>query len=182
MYDHIRLLSRSYPECRSSSAPLNDTTLPTTQRHDCSTAPVKVQYRTDGGPQTVQGAAVYLYYVLPPSTTRKIEQVLAELDAEFRAHYAVLQSRPNSTMLVVMHLLPDPGVLSGQVEANLRTLDILLHQLSNQRLLEEQDVLSVLGQIRDSTGRLFLVKKSVDRHCPVTVLEIKAEVYQTSSL
>ncbi|KAH0333761.1 hypothetical protein KCU81_g9727, partial [Aureobasidium melanogenum] len=182
MYDHMTLLSRSGQKYRSSSAPLNNTTLPTTQGYDNPLAPVKVQYRTDGGPQTVQGAAVYLYYVPPPSTTRKIEQVLAELDAELRAHYAVLQSRPNSTMLVVMHLLPDPGALSGQVEANLRTLDMLLHQLTNQRLLEKRDVLNVLGKIRDSTGRLVLIKTSVDRHWPVTVLEIKAEVYQTSSL
>lgn len=181
MYDHMTLLSRSGQECRSSSAPLHSISLPTTQGRNNSTARVKVQYRTDGGPQTIQGAAIYLYYVPPPSTTRKVEQVLAELDAELRAHYSVLHSCPNATMVVVMHLLPNPGVLSGHVEAKLRTLDMLLHQLANQRLLEEQDVLNVLGQIRDTTGRLVLVKKSVDRHRPVTVLEIKAEVYQIPS-
>ncbi|KAH0364237.1 hypothetical protein KCU65_g6912, partial [Aureobasidium melanogenum] len=182
MYDHLTLVPRSNQECRSSFTPLNGITLPTTAGRDNPTARVSIQYRTDGGPQTVQGAAVYLYYIPPPSVTRKVEQVLAELDAELRAHYSVLQSCPNATMLVVMHLLPDPGVLSGHVEANLRTLDMLLHQLSNQRLLEEQDTLNVLGQIRDSTGRFVLVKTSVDRHRPVTVLQIKAEVDNTSSL
>ncbi|KAH0277603.1 hypothetical protein KCU91_g3061, partial [Aureobasidium melanogenum] len=181
MYDHMTLLSRSGQERRSSSAPLRSIPLPTTAGLENARARVKIQYHTDGGPQTVQGAAVYLYYVPPPSATRKVEQVLFELDAELRAHYSVLQRCTNATMVVVMHLLPDPGVLSGHVEANLRTLDILLHQLSNQRLLEEQDVLNVLSQIRDSTGRLVLIKKSVDRHRPVTVMEIKAEVRNTSS-
>ncbi|KAH0120427.1 hypothetical protein KCU60_g884, partial [Aureobasidium melanogenum] len=182
MYDHMTLLSRSDQESRSSATPLNTITLPTSAGRDNPTPRVKVQYRTDGGPQTVQGATVYLCYIPPPSVTRNVEQVLAELDAELRSHYSVLRGCSNATMVVVMHLLPDPGVLSGHVEANLRALDILLHQLTNQRLLKEQDVLNVLGQIRDSTGRLVLVEKSVDRHRPITVLHIKAEVFPTLSL
>lgn len=182
MYDHMTLLSRSDQKSRSSATPVNTIALPTSAGLDNPTARVKVQYRTDGEPQTVQGAAVYLYYIPPLCVARNVEQVLAELDAELRSHYSVLRGCPNATMVVVMHLLPEPGVLSGHMEANLRTLDILLHQLTNQRLLEEQDVLNVLGQIRDSTGRLVLVKKSIDRHRPVTVLQIKAEVFPTLSL
>ncbi|KAG9854989.1 hypothetical protein KCU98_g2057, partial [Aureobasidium melanogenum] len=182
MYDHMAFLSRSGQESRSSATSLHQISLQTTAGCENSTTRVKIQHRTEGGPQTVQGAAVYLYYIPPPSVTRKVEHVLAELDAELRAHYSVLQSCPNATMVVVIHMLPDPGVLSGHLEASLRTLDILLHQLTNQRLLEEQDVLNVLGQIRDSTGRLVLVKKSVDRHRPVAVLQIKAEVFPTLSL
>lgn len=181
MHDHMQVLSRQ--DCRPPSGSLSTAAVsPTTARRAISTTRVQVQYRTPGAPQIVQGAAVYLYHVPPPSTTRTIDQVLAELDAELRAHYPVLRATPSTTLLVVMHLLPDPGVLSGHVEANLRTLDILLHQLTNQRLLEEQDILDALDRIRDSTGRLVLVKKSIDRHRPVTVLEVKAESFLTTSL
>ena len=180
MHDHMQVLSRQ--DCRPPSRSLSTAASPTTTRRATTTTRVNVQYRTHGAPQTVQGAAVYLYYVPPPSTTRTVDQVLGELDAELRAHYPVLRAIPNATLVVVMHLLPDLGVLSGHVEANLRTLDILLHQLTNQRLLEEQDILNTLDRIRDSTGRLVLVKKSTDRHRPVTVLEIKAEMFPTPSL
>lgn len=180
LHDHMTLVSRQ--DCGASSTPLRDITCPTTARLATSTTRVQIQYRADGAPQTVQGAAVYLYYILPPSATRPVDQVLAELEAEIRSHYPVLRASPKATLVVVIHLLPEPGALSGSVEANLRAMDILLHQLTNQRLLEEQDILNALDHIRDSTGRLVLVKKSIERHRPVTVLEIKAEVLPTLSV
>ncbi|KAK6003396.1 hypothetical protein QM012_009167 [Aureobasidium pullulans] len=175
MYDHMVLLSRQ--DCRAASTSIHTVALTGSVRRASSTTRVNIQYRSHGAPQTVHGAAVYLYYAPPPSATRQVDQVLAELEAELRSHYPVLRATPNVTLVIAMHLLPDPGVLSSHVEANLRTMDILLHQLANQRLLEERDILNLLGGIHDSSGRLVLAKKSVDRHRPVTVLEIKAEVF-----
>lgn len=179
IHDHMMLVSRQ--DCGVPSTSHRNIPCSTTTGRSTSTTRVQTQYRAENAPQTVQGASVYLYYIPPPSATRTIDQVLAELEAELRSHYPVLRASPKATLVVVIHLLPEPGVLSGSVESNLRTMDILLHQLTNQRLLEEQDILNALNHVCDRTGRLVLVKKSIDRYRPVTVLEIKAEVFPTLS-
>lgn len=136
-----------------------------------------IQQRTPGTPQIAGGAAIYILRLPVPSPTSQQDQILSRINVELRVHLDVLRASPTSMLIVVARLLPEPKTVDPSVEAVARSRDMLLHQLSNQRELGMQELVNIVNNVRDSVGRLVMIKKLIDHHSPIVALEVRFQAH-----
>ena len=134
---------------------------------------VTVQHRTPGAPQNVEDAAVYIYHVPEPSLSPLSSSLAAQITAELRAHFKILRANKNVTLVLIARLLPEPGTMDADVEALARMHDLWLLQMTNSRALETAQLLELLDGVRDSAGRLVVVRGHSSRSHFTVALEVQ---------
>ena len=136
-----------------------------------------VQQRAPGTPQTVHGAAVYILHLPSASPGVPKASLLAQITDELRAHIGVLRANKSATLVLTARLLPEPGTMDPSIEAIGRLRDLSVVQLANEPEIEALDVMDMLNNVRDETGRLILVNNFRSRHNPIAAFEIRCQAY-----
>lgn len=138
---------------------------------------ITVQQRTPSTPQSVYDAAVYILRLPSPSTGVPSHSLSAHIIAELKAHIGVLRASSYATLVLTASLLPEPGTVDPIVEAKARLRDLSLLQLANEREIEILELMEMLDSVRDSTGRLVLVKKHCSRDNAMVAFEVRYQTY-----
>ena len=134
---------------------------------------VTTQHRTPGEPQNVEDAAVYIYHVPAQSLSPLSSSLAAQVTAELRAHFKILRANKIVTLVLVARLLPEPGTMDADVEALARMHDLWQFQMTNSRALETAQLLELLDGVRDSAGRLVVVRRHSSRSHFTVALEVQ---------
>ncbi|PHH90785.1 hypothetical protein CDD83_2676 [Cordyceps sp. RAO-2017] len=83
-------------------------------------------------------------------------------------HLDILRARNGIMLLLTARLLPEPGSLSNsEVEAVARSRDLALLQLANESEMEMTELLEIIDTVRDSVGKLVVIKKVYSRRAKV---------------
>ena len=138
---------------------------------------ITVQKRAPGELQTVKDAVVYILH-LPASSPAVLSQPLpASMLVELRAHLDVLRVNTAATLILMVHLLPEPGTVEPNVEAMARLRDLSRLQLANEREMEMGQTVEMVGSAHDSTGCLVVVNKLRSRNSATVALAVKYQLY-----
>ncbi len=142
-----------------------------------------MQRRITGRPQTVRNAGVYVVDLGSPSTTptESLAALTARVTAELLAHLPILRDNRGATLVVAMRLLPDPGSVDVGVEAAARTRDLVLLQLANERDLEVSELVDLVQNVGDVSGRLAVVSRARGRDNAVVALGVKFQASGNSA-
>ncbi|KAK5075029.1 hypothetical protein LTR64_001234 [Lithohypha guttulata] len=162
-------LSRIRPQRSLSAAPLPHQPLSSTGSHPR----VSIQYRTPGTPQIVEGAAVYIIHLPQASLSRPVQSVINESVVELKAHFAALRAHPNSVVILVARVLPEPGTVNSDVERAARLRNLSMHQIAKVQDPGVHDITEVLNKASDGSFRLFLVNKYISRKSSVMAFEAR---------
>ncbi len=138
---------------------------------------ITVQKRAQGELQTVKDAVVYILH-LPASSPAVLSQPLpASMLVELRAHLGVLRVNTAATLILMVHLLPEPGTVEPNVEAMARLRDLARLQLANEREMEIGQMVEMVNSAHDSTGCLVVVNKLRSRNSATVALAVKYQLY-----
>ena len=136
-------------------------------------ARIMIQHRPVGAPQTVEDAAVYILHLPAPSLSTLSSSQASQITAELRAHFNILRTNSNVTLVVVARLVPEPGTMDADAEALARMHDLWLLQMTNNQALEISQLLEALDGVRDGSGRLVVVNKLSSRRHFIVALEVQ---------
>ncbi|KAH8807219.1 O-methyltransferase family protein [Xylogone sp. PMI_703] len=135
---------------------------------------ITAQRRTPGARQMVGEAAVYILRHPSPSLSAGApSRILAEL----HAHLGVLRANSVATLVLLLHLLPEPGTVDPDVEAIARLRDLTLLQLTNEREMEMEDLVDMVNSVHDGAGRLAVINKFRSRNSLTVALGIRYQAY-----
>ncbi|KAL4780397.1 hypothetical protein BJX76DRAFT_364343 [Aspergillus varians] len=132
-----------------------------------------VQYCSNGAPQPVVGAALYLMRIPPSSPVTPVSSILAQLAAQLKLHLGTLRMNTSVSLVLYARLLPDAGSMSVESEAQALLRDVTFFQLSKQREMSSWDIIDLVNSVSDSTGRLVLVKTMRSPKSPIVTFEIR---------
>lgn len=131
-----------------------------------------VSSRTVGKRQTVSEAVVYILHLPSPSLSVVLNELTAHLDA-LRTHGSIM-------LILTGCVLPELGSLSDPgAEATARSRDLALLQLTNEGEMEMEDLLEIIGTVRDNAGQFVVTKKLCAHNGLVVALIVK---YQTGQI
>ena len=137
---------------------------------------ITVQKRALGELQTVKDAVVYILH-LPASLAVLSQPLPASMLVELRAHLVVLRVNTAATLILMVHLLPEPGTVEPHVEAMARLRDLARLQLANEREMEMGQMVEMVNSAHDSTGCLVVVDKLRSRNSATVALAVKYQLY-----
>lgn len=115
---------------------------------------IMVQRGTSTGFQSVRDAAVYLVLLTTTETG-----LISKLSAVLEAHLGILQANASAVMIIAPPLLPEPGLISQEVEATVRSKDITNRQLMGQGRIEVLELTELVNSMRDEKGGLIVIHK-----------------------
>lgn len=136
---------------------------------------ITVAHRTRGSRQTVTDAAVYILHLprasaLSPTAPSRTSAILREL----QVHLSVLHASRGVMLILTARLLPNPGSIADPaIEAQARSRDLILRQLTNQGEIELEELLEMIDTVRDSVGKLAVTSKL--RSCNGLVVALVVE-------
>lgn len=138
---------------------------------------VTVEYRTRGSPQTVETASVYVLHLPQTSFSSQPNSLSAQITAELQVHFNLLRKSGNAKLIVIAHLLPEPGITEREVEAAAYCHDLALLQMANNEVLKMTKLEEILGNVRDTKGRFVVVNKSITRQHSTVALQVRIQSY-----
>lgn len=121
--------------------------------HAASNERITVLEKMPAATQSVRDAAVYILHLTLSHSLRS--QLLAELTA----HLSLLREHPSAVLIVAPPLLPEPGSVSSEVEAEARARDLTCLQLAQETKLELSELIEMVNACKDRDGRLTVVNK-----------------------
>jgi hypothetical protein len=128
--------------------------------------------RTLGKRQAVSEAVVYILHLPSASPSIVLNELTAHLDA--------LRTRGSIMLILTARVLPELGSLSDPgAEATARSRDLSLLQLTNEGEMEMDELLEVIGTVRDNTGKLVVTKKLCARNGLIVALVVKYQAGQS---
>ncbi|MDI1492733.1 MAG: hypothetical protein OHK93_004515 [Ramalina farinacea] len=170
-----RSLTASYPTLRFL-VQISDQTGTTSSLPEPDLGPrITVAHRTRGSRQTVTDAAVYILHLprasaLSPTAPSRTSAILREL----QVHLSVLHASRGVMLILTARLLPNPGSIADPaIEAQARSRDLILRQLTNQGEIELEELLEMIDTVRDSVGKLAVTSKL--RSCNGLVVALVVE-------
>jgi hypothetical protein len=134
---------------------------------------VMVQQRIRGAPQLVEDASVYIIHSPHLSVHHTTDDLRTQFIVEIKAHLSLLRSRPNAQLILVAQVIPEPGTAGAEVEAASRFYDLSLLQMANDQALGFEQLVEMVNDIRDNTGRLIVANKLCSRDHSVAALQVK---------
>ncbi|KAI1493818.1 O-methyltransferase family protein [Biscogniauxia mediterranea] len=138
---------------------------------------ITVDRRSPASPQTVKDAAVYILRLPSHSPGIPSRSLPARILAELAAHLGILRTNSSAALVLVPHLLPEPGTVDPDVEALARLRDLSRLQLANEREMEMGELVDLVHSVHDGMGRLVVVNKLRTRNSTTVALGVKYQTY-----
>ncbi|EUC41193.1 hypothetical protein COCMIDRAFT_40596 [Bipolaris oryzae ATCC 44560] len=139
---------------------------------------VVVQQRMRGAPQLVEDASVYIIHSPHLSVHHTTDDLRTQFIIEIKAHLRLLKNRPNAQLILVAQVIPEPGTADAEVEAASRFYDLSLLQMANDQALGFEQLVDMVNDIRDNTGRLVVTNKLCSRDHSVAALQVKIASFE----
>lgn len=114
---------------------------------------ITVLDKMPAGIQLVKDAAVYILHLTISHSLR------SHLLAELTAHAGLLRANPSAVMIVAPPLLPEPGSVRPEIEAEARARDLTGLQLAQETGLELSELIEIVNGFGDRDGRLAVVNR-----------------------
>nr|POE70867.1 monodictyphenone cluster transcriptional coactivator mdpa [Quercus suber] len=168
-----RALSRKRPNLHmivQTTSPL-----PSTPALECCN--ITVHSRVRGSPQMIDDAAVYIIYVPKPALCSPSNNLTAQILADMQAHFVVLRSNTRAKLVIVAQILPEPGEATGEVEAAARWYDLSSLQTGSDKVLGMVQLMNLLGNVRDSTGRFVVVNQLFSLQKSLVALQVEIHAF-----
>lgn len=126
-----------------------------------------------GAIQGVQDASIYILHLPAPSFFEKSSTSTSQITGELKVHFNVLRANPSATLIVVGRMLPEPGSKDPHVEADVRSHDLCLLQMTNDQTMETAQLLEILDSVRDGEGRFAVANRLSTRTSGAVALQVK---------
>lgn len=135
---------------------------------------ITIQQRALGAPQSITDAAVYILHLPTTSLATPSSSMPAQITAELQAHFHLLRQNSSAMLILVARLMAaDASKADAEVESISRQQDLLLLQMANDEPLQMPQLMELVNNVRDASGRLTVVNKLPSRHHLATVFEVK---------